>query len=407
MQADELLNVILDLGRAMIVNGAEVWRVEEILNRICDAYSFREHDLLVMGKTLQATVQTEDGQIITQIKCIERAGHDDDKLERLFTVVHGIFENPADPKALKDQIREITESPGAPPWVPLAGSVIATGGFMLFFNGDIRDIFVAGILAVAVQLILQSVMSKLNNAMAANAFAAFDIGLIIMLTTLLGAVRQPSAIVTAEIMLLLSGLGITNGFRDLLHNDVLSGMTDTINAFLGTLGIVIGMTLAIFVVFHYTHAEVRLQGLVSSPALQILFCTIGCIGIAMMFRAKRKVILYSTAGTAATWCVFLLAGRFIGGGTVMAVLAGAAFAALYAHAIEKLTGIPETVFITICILPLVPGFQLYYALLGALTYNYGLFLAQFRELILICFSICIGFILVDILCIYLDGKQKK
>ena len=70
MQSDELLSVILDLGRAMIVNGAEVWRVEEILNGICDAYSFREQDILVLGNSLQATVQTGDGQIITQIRRI-------------------------------------------------------------------------------------------------------------------------------------------------------------------------------------------------------------------------------------------------------------------------------------------------------------------------------------------------
>ena len=32
MQSEELLCAILDLGKAMIVNGAEVWKVEELLN---------------------------------------------------------------------------------------------------------------------------------------------------------------------------------------------------------------------------------------------------------------------------------------------------------------------------------------------------------------------------------------
>ena len=49
MQSGELLCAILDLGKAMIVNGAEVWKVEEILNEICDSYSLSEHDILVLG----------------------------------------------------------------------------------------------------------------------------------------------------------------------------------------------------------------------------------------------------------------------------------------------------------------------------------------------------------------------
>ena len=404
MQSEELLSAVLDLGKAMIVNGAEVWKVEEILNGICDAYSLNEHDILVLGKSLQATVQTGDGQLITQIKRIGSTGYDDDKLEKLFKVAHRVLESPVDSKVLKEQIREITESPGNPFWMTLLGCIISTCSFMLFFNGDIRDIIVTAVLAAAVQKILRHVMKDLNNAMAANAVAAFDVGLFVLLLAQLGAVRRPGSVITAEIMLLLSGLGITNGFRNLLHNDVLSGMTDTINAFLGTMGIVIGITLAMFVVFDYTRLDVHMQGLTASPVLQILFCTIACSSCAVIFGAKKKVILYSAAGTAATWCVFLLVSKVIGGGSVLAVLAGAAAAALYSRAIEKLTYIPETVFLTICILPLVPGLQLYYGVLGALISDKALFLSQFRDLILTCFSICIGFILVDILCINLKKR---
>ena len=406
MQSDELLNAILDLGKAMIVNGAEIWKVEEILNEICDAYSLSEHDILVLGKSLQATVQTGDGQLITQIKRIGDTGYDDDKLEKLSKVAHRILEDPADSKILKEQIRKITESPGNPSWMILISCVISTCSFMLFFNGDIRDIIVTAILAAAVQKILRHVMKDLNNAMAANAFATFDVGLVVLLLARLGAVRSPGSVITAEIMLLLSGLGITNGFRNLLHNNVLSGMTDTINAFLGTMGIVIGITLAMFVVFDYTQLDVHMQGLIANPVLQVLFCTIACSSCAVLFGAKKKVILYSAAGTAATWCVFLLVSTFIGGGSVLAVLASAAFAALYSRVIEKMTYIPETVFLTICILPLVPGLQLYYSVFGALISDKALFLSQCRELILTCFSICIGFILVDILCIRLKKNGQ-
>ena len=167
MQSEELLSAVLDLGKAMIVNGAEVWKVEEILNELRDSYSLSEHDILVLGKSLQATVQTGDGQLITQIKRIGSTGYDDDKLEKLFKVAHRVLESPVDSKVLKEQIREITESPGNPFWMTLLSCMISTCSFMLFFNGDIRDIIVTAVLAAAVQKILRHVMKDLNKATAA------------------------------------------------------------------------------------------------------------------------------------------------------------------------------------------------------------------------------------------------
>lgn len=67
MDADRILTVTLDLGRDLIRAGAEVWLVEERLGDIFDAYGFKSRDMQITSDHLQATIQTYEGTVHTQI----------------------------------------------------------------------------------------------------------------------------------------------------------------------------------------------------------------------------------------------------------------------------------------------------------------------------------------------------
>ena len=51
------------------------------------------------------------------------------------------------------------------------------------------------------------------------------------------------------VMLLISGLGTTNGFRELLQRDFISGSINILNSILGATGIALGIALAMLL-FH-------------------------------------------------------------------------------------------------------------------------------------------------------------
>ncbi len=64
--ASSLLGMILDLGKEMLIAGAEVWRVEDILQDVCEAYCFKHADLWIISSCLHATVTTWDGRPATE-----------------------------------------------------------------------------------------------------------------------------------------------------------------------------------------------------------------------------------------------------------------------------------------------------------------------------------------------------
>ena len=68
MDYKQILKVILDIGEQMINSGAEISRVEDSMYRLCRSYGFTRVNCWVISSNIQATVETPDGDIFTQIR---------------------------------------------------------------------------------------------------------------------------------------------------------------------------------------------------------------------------------------------------------------------------------------------------------------------------------------------------
>ena len=67
----------------------------------------------------------------------------------------------------------------------------------------------------------------------------------IILAVTFGLGDHVNYITIGVVMLLISGIGFTNGIRDLLHRDTLSGIVNIWNSVLGATGIALGIALPI------------------------------------------------------------------------------------------------------------------------------------------------------------------
>lgn len=73
------------------------------------------------------------------------------------------------------------------------------------------------------------------------------------------------------------------------------------------------------------------------------------------------------------------------------------FMVLYAIIVSRLTGIPGAVFRISCVLPLLPGANLYYTVLGAISHDSPLFADQGIKMLMISAGIALGYIAVDVI----------
>lgn len=95
------------------------------------------------------------------------------------------------------------------------------------------------------------------------------------------------------VMLLISGLSTTNGIRDLLQKDFISGSINIMNSMLGASGIAFGTAIPMIL-----FGGVEAEGFILTPNLivQLISCTAACVGFALWFKIRGMQVVYCGIG---------------------------------------------------------------------------------------------------------------
>ena len=135
--------------------------------------------------------------------------------------------------------------------------------------------------------------------------------------------------------------------------------------------------------------------LASSFTTQLISCTIACVGFAYWFNVKCIQVLYSGIGAFFTWAVYYVCFEMTNS-NFQSTLFGAIFVAIFAQIMARVNRAPATIFLCVCVFPLVPGPNLYYMMYYLVLENYKVAKEEAVTLVLTCVGIALGFIVVDI-----------
>jgi uncharacterized membrane protein YjjB (DUF3815 family) len=159
----------------------------------------------------------------------------------------------------------------------------------------------------------------------------------------------------------------------------------------GAIGIALGTALPLLL----AHVNNCMDPSPMNPSfvLQLVGCTAGCTGFALWLHVRKDHILFCALGALLTWISY----RFISERMDLfpSILISAAVCGLYAQLVGRIRKCPSTIFQTISIFPLIPGSTLYYMMLGAVTGDISLAVNRGMALLLTCFGIVLGFMVVE------------
>ena len=406
MNYKRVLDCIIDIGEAMVNSGAEISRVEDSMYRLCRSYGFVRVNCWTIATNIQMTVESPDGEILTQIRYVTGREMDFDRLDYLNDLCRKACTKTPDAAQLKESLTKVMERPGKPKWEHYLAGIMGGVGFAAFFACDLVDTL-AAVIASAIIITVKDGLEKYErNPLVINAITAFLAECLILLCVKLGLGHNYSNITVGVVMLLISGIGFTNGIRDLMHTDTLSGLINLARSVLGASGIAIGIALPIFLI-----KEENFDAMELSPSLiiQLVSCTIACVGFALWFNVKGKQVAFAGIGAFLTWFVYALLFD-AWQSNFLATLAGAVFVAAYAQLMARVNKAPATIFLTTTVFPLVPGPNLYYMMYWIVGRNYTAAMQEAITLILTCLGIVFGFLIIEILSKYstlILGKLKK
>ena len=402
MDADRILTVTLDLGRDLIRAGAEVWLVEERLGEIFDAYGFKSRDLQIMSDCLQATVHTNEGTVHTQIREVSGKEHNMDKLRSLSRLSGHILEDirkgdiPT-PELIEEKLERIRNRQSYRKIVLFLAAAFGAANFTMFFNGYRQDVAIVGFVSILIMFIKDRFVKTEDNPLILNTLLAYIMEVLLILGMLSGFGRDLTSMTAGLILLLISGLGLTTGMRDLLHKNVLSGITDFMQSLLGAMGIAIGISLALLTFGEDILPHVQGQVVVQSPIVQIIASILGGVGFAVVFNCKGRTLVLSGLGVAATYLTYRFIDNLTSGNYFLATLVAACVAAFFANVVAYVIGSPPSIFLTTCVCPLLPGGSFYQTLYAIIVNDKASYSEHGRMVLLICIAIALGYIIIEVL----------
>lgn len=237
----ELLDTMSYLGKLMLENGAETYRVEDSIERVAMAYDVKSADVYAASTSITITIHTPDDKILTRVKRIHSRATNLDKIERLNRLCRRTCEITPALDIVKQSLFGISVRPNYSFWTQVFGYALTTSSFTLFFGGTLAD----SLCALLIGAIIKGVSHQLSNLKSNPFFSIIICSSVIPLLTLLfyqlGFANHIDLIMIGSIMPLVPGVALTNSIRDLMAGDFVAGQARMTEAILTATCIAIGI----------------------------------------------------------------------------------------------------------------------------------------------------------------------
>lgn len=246
--AKKILDIAILAGQIMLENGAETYRVEETIDRICYAKGLSGVTSFTVptGIFLAYSYRDED---FSYVKRIRTAQID----LRIVSMVQTFFNEFTTEDIPLDvaiaQLQEIRQTPHYPPFTRYLAGGVGGGFFTMIFGGTLPE----GIIAICISLIVTFVAYQISRK--TKAFFLKNVGggmvnttltllTVHMLSMLAGLHLNPDVIIIGAVMPLVPGVAMVNAFRDTISGDFVSGISKLAEA----LGVAMAIALGVAVV---------------------------------------------------------------------------------------------------------------------------------------------------------------
>lgn len=243
------LKIFLEIGEALIKSGAEIFRVEDTLNRMAKACGALDVNVFVITSSIVITIEFPDGEVLTQTKRVRNYGNNDFiKLGQLNEISREFCASPFSSKELEQRILQICNAPNLNK-EQLLGNIIAGVSFTVFFGGNLIDGIIGGLAAIWIWILQQYVQPYCMNQIAFQFVVSFLTSSFICVFCTIFPFLSMNKIMIGDIMLIVPGLMATNALRDVLIGDTISGIMRFIEATLLAAVLALGF-IAAMCLFH-------------------------------------------------------------------------------------------------------------------------------------------------------------
>ena len=246
-EAKNLLNFSIKIAKSMLAYGAEVYRVEDTVNRIYKSFdNIKAANSLVTYNFVIVSFIYDDNTY-TAMRRVVLGDRDLEKIALLNDISRKMVMGGCTLEYAFKKMKEIKSRKRYSTLSVIIALTLSAPFFAIMFGGTFKDsLFAFFIMAVEAMFLILTAKYKLTS-FVSNFLGAFIATILVMVLNKFFFIHNPFSIIIVSLMPLVPGVQVTNAVRDFMAGDYLSGMIGIQAAiFVSTaiaLGVVIGLKL--------------------------------------------------------------------------------------------------------------------------------------------------------------------
>jgi uncharacterized membrane protein YjjP (DUF1212 family) len=389
---NRVLLLALKAGEILLESGAEVYRVEDTVTRLCRACKipFVECFVTPTGIFLSVGQDGEKQEVGTALKRVHHVGIDLEKVSRVNAFVR---EFTSTELSVDEGLRRLKDIEATKPFSLLVRIIALAfvGSFFTIMNGGGFTDALCGLVVGILTFLLSMGIERLQINRFISIFAScFVCAALSLLAFNLGFGNSLSSIIVGGITIFLPGVAITNAARDLLSGDILSGVSRTAESLLVAVAIAGGVGIFLRMAPAPLHPDV-LSDFGLAP--EFLFALFGTMGVSIVVNIPRRRLLLASFIAACGWVVreALQNNSY---SPIIACFVAACAVAVIAEIATHFTKETATLFIIPAIFPLVPGKGMYDTMTHLIVSDYSAATALGLQTLFVAGTIALGLLVV-------------
>ena len=243
------LELAVYAGEIMLKNGAETYRVEDTIIRICRVYDILSVEPFVTPTGIFVSInENDDNDSVSIIKRIKSRTIDLNKISKVNDLSRKLstlsFEDGL------ELLKKIDSIPKYHKALKAACAGLASAFFGILLGALLRDVFVAFFISIIVYMMVSLVEGLNANQFIQNAIGGATASCLAILSIVLNLGTDIDKVIISSIMILLPGVAITNAVRDSISGDLISGLARATEAFIIAISIAVGVGIVMNIWIH-------------------------------------------------------------------------------------------------------------------------------------------------------------
>lgn len=242
MEEQGIFDLIFDFGETLLLNGAELKRVELTLSLLGNCFELKDFNSFVMINGIFMTAESSKGTLSAKVRDITNVSINLGRIAAINDLSRKLCQGMITPEEAKVQLQEIKTRHYSSNTFKFFAYCFGSASFCYIFGGNLWDSAAALLLGGLAAFLDLHVYPRLRlSSITKNIGSSLTITLTAALLVKIFEPLQLDRLIIGGIISLVPGVAIANGIRYLFDEDYTSGWSQMINALITALCISFGV----------------------------------------------------------------------------------------------------------------------------------------------------------------------